>query len=99
MNPRRVVFTSGFDAAFRNLGRELQRQVREAIHHFRERTRENALRPERKAGLSGVWAFRVTSAVRVFYIQERDEHGAYSLLFHVGQHDDYRTIARHRPRR
>jgi hypothetical protein len=99
MKPRRIVLSGGFDRAFRELTLDLQRQVRDAIQNFRNRSAENALRPERKSGLGGIWAFRVTSGVRVFYTQLRDEHGAYSELFHVGPHDDYRTVVRRRPRR
>ena len=99
MRSRRILFTNQFDRAFRELTPELQRQAATAIQNFRSRTAENALRPERKSGLGSVWAFRVTSGIRVFYTQEKDEAGSYSLLFHVGPHDDYRTIERRRPRR
>jgi hypothetical protein len=94
MNPRRLYFAKGFDKAFRNLTPDLQRQVRQAILHFRERSAEHALRPERKSGLQGIWAFRVTRGLRVFYFQKRDAQGTYSELIHVGPHDDYRTIGR-----
>ena len=96
--PRRVFFAAGFDRAFRSLRPELQEQVRQAIHHFRERTNENALPPERKAGLQGIWALRVTRDIRVFYTQEKDAQGSYSRLVHVGPHDDYRIVERRRPR-
>jgi hypothetical protein len=99
MKPRRVFLTRGFDKAFRELGPELQRQARDAIQNFRNRSSENALRPERKSGLGSIWAFRVTSGVRVFYTQKKDDVGSYSELFHIGPHDDYRTIERRRPRR
>src|SRR6185312_8363753 len=98
MNPRRVSFAKEFDQAFRDLTPDLKRQVREAILHFRARSAEHALRPERKSGLQGIWAFRATRGVRVFYVQKKDAQGAYSELVHVGRHDDYRTIARQRPR-
>jgi mRNA-degrading endonuclease RelE of RelBE toxin-antitoxin system len=98
MRPRRVQFAVNFDKAFRDLP-DLQGQIRETIRHFINRTAENALQPERKAGLRGIWAFRVTSGVRVFYTQGKDAQGTYSELFHVGPHDDYRTIERRRPRR
>jgi hypothetical protein len=97
MKPRRIAFAGQFDKAFRGLSPELQLQVRDAIQCFKNRSAENALRPERKSGLGGIWAFRVTSGTRVFYMQEMDEAGTYSLLFHVGPHDDYRTIERRRP--
>jgi len=47
-------------------------------------------------GLGGIWAFRVTRGVRVFYTREKDEQGAYSRLIHVGPHDDYQTVGRRR---
>jgi hypothetical protein len=96
MKPRRILFAAGFDKAFRDLTPGLQRQVREAIRDFRSRSAENALRPERKQGLHGIWAFRVTSGVRVFYSQKKDADGTYSELFHVGPHDDYRIVGRRR---
>ena len=97
MKPRRVKTAPGFENALRKLPRELQDQVIEAVTRFRNRDAERSLQPQRKAGLRGIWAFRVTSGVRVFYVQNRDSEGAYSELFHVGPHDDYRTISRRRP--
>jgi len=67
-----------------------------AVAAFIGRSAEHALRPARKAGLEGVWTFRVDSGVRVFYTQQRDERGAISELIGVGRHDDYRTIVRRR---
>jgi hypothetical protein len=80
----------------RNCPPELQTQIIRAVEHFTNRTAENSLRPERKQGLEDVWAFRVTSGVRVFYRQAKDGKGTYSELVHVGPHDDYRTIGRRR---
>ncbi|HZK91723.1 MAG TPA: hypothetical protein VFC56_16400 [Stellaceae bacterium] len=71
-------------------------KVIDAIQHFANRSAENALQPERKMGLGGIWAFRVTRGVRVFYTREKDEQGAYSRLIHVGPHDDYQTVGRRR---
>lgn len=99
MRPRRVRFERAFAEALRALPLELQQATREAVGAFINRSREHALRPERKSGLEGIWAFRVTAAVRVFYVQDTDEEGRVSVLFHVGRHDDYRTIIRRRPRR
>lgn len=96
-NARRLVLGDGFGAAFRKLDPDLQKDVREAVGKFRDRSAENSLRPEKKSGLKGIWAFRVNSGVRVFYFQRRDGKGAYSDLFHVGPHDDYRTIANKKP--
>ena len=96
MNPRRISFAKEFDQAFRNLAPDLQHQVRDAIHHFRARSAEHALRPERKSGLPGIWAFRATRGVRVFYVQRKDAQGTYNELIYVGPHDDYRTIGRRR---
>jgi hypothetical protein len=98
MRPRQVRYAAGFEKSLRGCTPELQVQTLRAIEHFIDRSAENALRPQRKSGLRGIWAFRVTSGVRVFYTQERDEHGSYSELFRVGPHDDYRTIERRRPR-
>jgi hypothetical protein len=67
-----------------------------AVAAFMDRSREQALRPERKSELDGVWTFRVDRDIRVFYTQERDAEGRISELFHVGRHDDYRTITRRR---
>src|SRR6266851_1789553 len=96
MNPRRVRFTAAFTRDLRKLSPDLQTTSMAAVAAFIDRSAENSLRPERKSGLEGVWAFRVTRGVRVFYTQESDERGAISELIGVGQHDDYRTIARRR---
>jgi len=98
MNPRRVRYADGFIQALNEFGPEQRRQIESAITHFINRSAENSLRPERKTGLRGIWAFRVTSGVRVFYTQGKDGHGRHSELFHVGPHDDYRTVERKRPR-
>jgi len=97
MRPRRVRYADGFTEALRSCTPDLQQRTIEAIQHFINRTAEHAVRPERKSGLHGIWAFRVTRGIRVFYLQERDADGSYSLLFHVGPHDDYRTVERRRP--
>ncbi len=97
MNPRRVKTAPGFDKALRDLPPNLRDQTIEAVKRFIDRTAERSLQPEQKAGLRGIWAFRVTTGVRVFYIQKKDDAGAYSELFHVGPHDDYRTVSRKRP--
>lgn len=96
MRPRRVKTAPGFDKAFRELSPELREQTIQAVKQFIDRTAEHGLRPERKSGLKGIWAFRVTSGVRVFYVQKRDAEGTYSELFHVGPHDDYRMVTRRR---
>jgi hypothetical protein len=98
MRPRRIRRERAFDEALRELPRELQESVIAAVGDFVDRSREHALRPERKSGLQGIWAFRVISSVRVFYVQETDESGRVNVLFHVGRHDDYRTIIRRRPK-
>jgi hypothetical protein len=98
MRPRRIRYRPAFYEALQALTPELRNATMEAIGAFIQRSREQALRPERKQGLSGIWTFRVTSGVRVFYVQEADEDGRVSTLFHVGRHDDYRTIVRRRPR-
>ncbi len=96
MKPRRVKTAPGFDRALRQLTPELRDQTIDAVGNFIGRTAEHALQPERKKGLQGIWSFRVTTAVRVFYVQKKDEDGRYSELFHVGPHDDYRIVARKR---
>jgi len=98
MKPRQVRFTAEFIECLGDCTPELRQQIESKIRDFINRSAENALRPERKSGLPGIWAFRVTRAVRVFYIQKKDERGTYSELFHVGPHDDYRTVERKRPR-
>jgi len=96
MKPRRVKTAPGFDKALRDLSPNLRDQTIEAVKRFIDRSAERSLQPERKTGLQGIWAFRVTSGVRVFYVQKKDTEGAYSELFHVGPHDDYRTVTRRR---
>ncbi len=96
MKPRRVKTAPGFEKALRDLPPNLRGQTIEAVKQFIDRTAENSLQPERKTGLQGIWASRVTSGVRVFYVQKKDAEGAYSELFHVGPHDDYRTVTRKR---
>jgi hypothetical protein len=98
MMPRRVRFAVSFDRAFRDLQGELRTATREAIRAFIDRSRENALQPGLKQGLRGIWTFRVDRGHRVFYRRERDEQGLVHVLFHVGPHDDYRTIMRRRSR-
>jgi hypothetical protein len=97
MKPRRVKTAPGFDKALRDLPLNLRDQTIETVKRFVDRTGERSLQPERKKGLQGIWAFRVTTGVRVFYVQKKDEAGTYSELFHVGPHDDYRTVSRKRP--
>jgi hypothetical protein len=96
MKPRRVKTAPGFDKALRDLSPNLRGQTIEAVKRFIDRTAERSLQPERKTGLQGIWAFRVSSGVRVFYVQKKDAEGAYSELFHVGPHDDYRAVTRRR---
>lgn len=97
MKPRRVRYTAAFTRSYLKLSPEIQRAVDDAIRAFIDRSREHALQPERKAGLKGIWTFRADLGLRVFYTQERDSAGRLSELFHVGRHDDYRTIRRSRP--
>src|ERR1700756_397394 len=98
LGPRRLRLGDGFRIALRKLDPNLQEEVREAVRKFRDRSAENSLQLEKKSGLKGVWAFRVNLPIRVFYVQRRDTVGSYSDLFHVGPHDDYRTILNKRPR-
>ncbi len=97
MRPRRIVLSPGFEVALRALTEAERQSVKEAITKFKDRSGANALRVEYKAGLK-IWAFRVSDGVRVFYVQKKDDKGQYSELFHVGHHDDYRTVKRKRPR-
>jgi hypothetical protein len=71
MKPRRVKTAPGFDKALRDLPPNLRGQTIEAVKRFIDRAAERSLQPERKTGLQGIWAFRVTSGVRVFYVQRR----------------------------
>jgi mRNA-degrading endonuclease RelE of RelBE toxin-antitoxin system len=96
MRPRRVRFTASFNRSYRKLPVEVRHKVDEAVSAFIDRSHENALRPERKSGLQGIWTFRVDRGVRVFYTQEQDADGLISELFHVGRYNDYRTITRRR---
>ena len=90
MKPRRVKTAPGFEKALRDLPPNLRDQTIEAVKRFIDRAAEHSLQPERKAGLQGIWAFRVSRG----YVQKKDAEGAYSELFHVGPHDDYRTVTR-----
>jgi mRNA-degrading endonuclease RelE of RelBE toxin-antitoxin system len=99
MEPRRLVLLPSFRAALQRLAPEQQDATREAVGHFRNRTNENALQVERKSGLKGIWSFRVDVGIRAFFVQGKDEAGrTVNRLFHVGHHDDYRTVGRKRPR-
>ena len=97
MRPRRVKFAPGLDRSLRKLSPENRERAIEAVRHFIDRTAENSLRPEKKPGLKGIWAFRVTDGLRTFYVQKRDGEGTYSEIFLVGHHDEYRTVERSRP--
>jgi hypothetical protein len=99
VNPRRIVAAGSFGLAVRDFPLDQQDRIQEAVKKFCDRSAENALRIERKIGLH-CWAFRVpgVSGVRVFYVQRADERGRFSLLFHVGPHDDYYTVKRKVPK-
>lgn len=98
MNPRRVRVLKSFERAYRKLPPDLKAAVDDAIRHFIHRTAENALMVEYKRGLD-CWAFRVNRGHRVFYVQFKETDGEVSDLFHVGPHDDYRTVKAKVPRR
>jgi hypothetical protein len=99
VNPRRIVAAASFGNALRDFPPDQQDGIRDSVQKFRDRTAENAIRNEVKTGLS-CWAFRVPSVagVRVFHVPRTDANGRYSLLFHVGPHDDYRTVKRKIPK-
>ena len=94
--PRRARSTRAFERSYLKFPPETQLIIRAAVEGFINRSRENALQPGRKSELKGIWAFRVDRDIRVFYTQERDTEGTICELFHVGRHDDYRTITRRR---
>jgi hypothetical protein len=99
LRPRRIKLTEGFHKAFRSLRAEEDRDaVIRAIQHFIDRSAEHALRVERKVGLE-IWAFRVTRGMRAFFVPKSDEQGRYDEIFHVGPHDEYRTVKRKRSKR
>ena len=94
MQPRRVVLTARFVEALKAIRTDEQERVKKAIGQFINRTAENAIQAKPKTGLD-CWAFRVPgTGIRVFYDPKRDDRGRYAELFHVGYHDDYRTIKR-----
>lgn len=99
MRPRRILISATFGDALRTFPPEHQDWIKDAIRKYRDRTADHALRNERKEGI-GCWAFRVpgVSGVRVFHVPRKDDKGRYSLLFHVGPHDDYRTVKRRIPK-
>lgn len=96
MKPRRLKFSPTFWRAYKSLPTEdLKDATDQALKDFASRSNETRLRAERKQGGKRgreIWAFRVDRSYRVFYVQEKDEQGRYSLLVHVGPHDDYRRI-------
>ena len=96
MRRRRIRVTAAFDRSYNKFPPNTQLLIDDAVAAFVDRSREHALRPERKSGLNDIWTFRVDRGIRVFYTQERDAKGLVSELFHVGRHDDYRTITRRR---
>ncbi len=99
MEPRRTEILPSFIAAYRGLLPKIQNSVDQAVRHFIDRSNENALKVEKKSGLQGVWSFRVDRGIRAFFTQGKDAQGrTVNRLFHVGEHDDYRTVARKRPR-
>jgi hypothetical protein len=53
------------EVALRALTEAERQNVKEAITKFKDRSSENALRIEYKAGLK-IWAFRVPDGIRVF---------------------------------
>ena len=94
MQPRRVVLTARFGEALKRLSISEIKMVRKAVGHFINRTAEYAIQARPKAGLD-CWAFRVPgTGIRVFYVPGKDDRGRYEELFHVGHHDDYRTVKR-----
>jgi len=99
VNPRRIKAAPSFTEAVRKFPPDQQDRIRDAVKRFRDRSAENALQSAPKTGLN-CWAFRVpgVGGARVFYIQRRDDEGRYSLLFHVGPHDDYRIARRRIPK-
>jgi hypothetical protein len=94
--PRRVRHTRAFERSYLKFPPETRLIIDAAVEAFAKRSRENALQPGPKSGLEGIWTFRVDRDIRVFYTQERDAEGRISELFHVGRHDEYRTITRRR---
>ena len=97
MVPRRIRILPSFKSAYLGLP-ELQNAIDEAVRHFVDRTNENALQVEKKAGLKGVWSFRIDRGNRAFFTQAKDGDGnTVNHLFHCGPHDDYRTVERKRP--
>jgi len=99
MEPRRIKILPSFEAAYRRLPAKIQDAANAAIRHFVDRSNENALRVERKSGLRGIWSFRVDRGTRAFFTQGKDAAGkTINRLFHIGEHDDYRTVTRRKPR-
>ena len=94
MTPRRIELLPSFQEAYASLPVRMKERVEAAIAHFVERDAENSLRPELKHGFEGIWSFRINQGYRVFYAKERDEEGTVFRLFHVGHHDDYRSLKR-----
>jgi len=94
VHPRRVVLTTRFGGALKGLSADEIKKVKQAIEHFINRTAEHAIQARPKTGLD-CWAFRVPgTGIRVFYTPEKDDRGRFAELFHVGHHDDYRTVKR-----
>jgi hypothetical protein len=94
VQPRRIILTARFGKALGALTANEKAMVKKAISHFINRTAEHAIRARPKHG-SDCWAFRVPgTGIRIFYDPKSDDEGRVSELFHVGHHDEYRTIKR-----
>lgn len=94
MPKRRVEITPAFEDAYLALSPQLQDRVVAALSSFSEMTADNSLRPELKNGFDNVWSIRVSKGYRAFYKKLRDKEGAIFYMFHVGPHDDYKSLKR-----
>lgn len=95
---RIVRISPTLDRQLRRLTPDQAEAVRQSLKRFIDRSAEHSLRPEKKSGLGGIWAIRVNSGDRLFYVQEtRSDGQTVSVFFHYGPHDDYRVIERLKP--
>lgn len=97
MNNRRIKILDDFMLCLRDLPDDIVQGTKVALKQYIERSAENSLRPEYKNGLD-VWAIRITKGYRAFFMRHKDDNGRIDVFFHVGPHDDYRSVKRLRPR-
>lgn len=98
MNDRRIQFHDRFRKSLMKLSPEIILATQESLRKYKSREAGNGLKPEPKNGSPEFWAIRVTQNYRAFFVKMKDDMGRYDLFFHVGPHDDYRSVSRFVPK-